>query len=437
MLPKGEDWYLVMKRQRQIHRAAFIFILSLAMPVFPGPVRSPDRTAAGIRFYAEVTIAATGDIMVHSPQFKAQYQQKTGVYDFTNNFRFIKPYLLQADLALANLETTFGGEAIGYSGFPRFNTPDSLADALKDAGFGLIVTANNHTFDTGSNGVLRTIDVLRERGLQVIGTRKPEEEKSYIVKEINGIRIGFSAYTFETPRVSGKKTLNGIIIPPEHADLIDSFSYHNLEKEMLKIKGRIETMREEGAEFIVFYLHWGEEYQREPNRTQRKIASILANYGVDLIFGSHPHVLQPIEYVWSDDGSKAALVFFSLGNFLSNQRYELLKKEYTEDGAIVYVEIKKDLHTGGVFIANLTYLPTWVHKYAQKGRLVYEILPLNDTLGNFEYYNLLTGESIRRAVNSKRNTVNLLKKPPLPVEQRSRALSTAGTEDSEMTKPNR
>ena len=129
------------------------------------------------------------------------------------------------------------------------------------------------------------------------------------MKEINGIRIGFSAYTFETPRVSGKKTLNGIIIPPEHADLIDSFSYHNLEKEMLKIKGRIEAMREEGAEFIVFYLHWGEEYQREPNRTQRKIASILANYGVDLIFGSHPHVLQPIEYVWSDDG-KSLWPFF-------------------------------------------------------------------------------------------------------------------------------
>ena len=117
MLPKGEDWYLVMKRQRQIHRAAFIFILSLAMPVFPGPVRSPDRTAAGIRFYAEVTIAATGDIMVHSPQFKAQYQQKTGVYDFTNNFRFIKP-ISSGDLALANLETTFGGKPLVIRGSP-------------------------------------------------------------------------------------------------------------------------------------------------------------------------------------------------------------------------------------------------------------------------------------------------------------------------------
>ena len=336
------------KQQRQIHKrvSIFIFILilifilirgllipGLAMPVFSGPDNALERTAAGIPVYARVTIAAVGDVMVHSPQFKAQYQRETGLYDFTNNFRFIKPYLLQPDLALANLETTFGGEALGYSGFPRFNTPDSLADALKDAGFDLIVTTNNHTLDTGMSGVFRTIDILRERGLQVIGTRKPEDEKSYIVKESNGIKIGFSAYTFETPRVSGKKTINGIVLPPEYADLIDSFSCHDLENELLKMKGRIEAMREEGAEFIVFYLHWGEEYQREPNRTQRKIATALANYGVNLIFGSHPHVLQPIEYVLSEDGSKAALVF-SLGNFLSSQRYELLKKKYTEDGPL-------------------------------------------------------------------------------------------------------
>ncbi len=437
MIPKGVGCCLAVKREKQrerdkkqIHKIAFIFMLGLALPVFPGLVNAPDRTAADLPLYSEVIIAAVGDVMVHSPQYKAQYRQETGTYDFTNNFRFIKPYLLRADLALANLETTFGGEAIGYSGFPRFNTPDSLAGALKDAGFNLIITANNHTIDTGINGVFRTIDVLRERGLQAIGTRKPEDEKSYIVKDINGIKIGFSAYTFETPRVSGKKTLNGIIVPQEYEDLIDTFSYQDLGAGLPKIKERIEALREEGAEFIVLYLHWGEEYQREPNRAQRKIASTLANYGVDLIFGSHPHVLQPIEYVQSDDGSKATLVFFSLGNFLSNQRYERLKKKYTEDGAIVYVEVKKDLHTGEVFIAGFSYLPTWVHKYTKKQRLVYEILPLNDTLGNFEYYNLLTGESIRRAVNSKRNTVNLFKKPPLPVGQQARALPAAGLERS-------
>lgn len=418
------------RQKREIHKTAFIFILGLALPVLSSPVNAPDRTAVGLPAYARVIIAAVGDVMVHSPQFKAQYRQETGNYDFTNNFRFVKPYLLLADLALANLETTFGGESLGYSGFPRFNTPDSLADALKDAGFDLIVTANNHTFDTGSDGVFRTIDILRERGLQPIGTRKPEDGKSYIVIESNGIKIGFSAYTFETPRISGKKTINGIIVPREHEDLIDSFSEQDLAAGLPKLKERIEAMRAEGAEFLVFYLHWGEEYQREPNRVQREIASILANYGVNLIFGSHPHVLQSVEYVWSGDGSKATLVFFSLGNFLSNQRYERLKKKYTEDGVIVYVEVKKELHTGKVFIAGLSYLPTWVHKYTKKERLVFEILPLNDTLGNFTYYNLVTGESIRRAVNSKRNTVNLLKKPPLPPDRQTQALPAAGTEDS-------
>lgn len=401
------------------------------MLVFPGLLTAPDRTAVDLPLYAKVRIAAVGDIMVHSPQFRAQYRHETGRYDFTNNFRFVKTYLLHADVALANLETTFGGDTIKYSGFPRFNTPDSLADALKEAGFDIISTANNHTFDTGINGVLRTIDVLRERGLQVIGTRKPEEEQSYIVKDINGIKIGFTAYTFETLRVSGKKTINGIIVPSEYEGLIDSFSYRNLDNEMLKIKKRIKAMREEGAEFIVLYLHWGEEYQREPNGIQRRIAGILANYGVDLIFGSHPHVLQPIEYVCSDDGSKATLVFFSLGNFLSNQRYELLKRKYTEDGAVAYVEIKKDLHTGDIFIANLSYLPTWVHRYMKEQRRVYEILPLNDTLVNHEYFDLTTGENIRRAINSKRNTVNLFKKPPLPVQKRVQALPSTGDDSFE------
>jgi poly-gamma-glutamate capsule biosynthesis protein CapA/YwtB (metallophosphatase superfamily) len=442
MTRKGAGGDLAVKRQRQrckrISIFFFIFILIILILaqglLTPGPVNAWKETAAGAPAYARVTIAAAGDVMVHSPQFKAQYQRETGLYDFTNNFRFVKPYLLQVDLALANLETTFGGEALGYSGFPRFNTPDSLADALKDAGFDLIVTANNHTLDTGMSGVFRTIDVLRERGLEVIGTRKPEDEKSYIVKKSNGIKIGFSAYTFETPRVSGKKTINGIAVPPKYTDLIDSFSYQNLTDELLKMKKRIDAMREEGAEFIVFYLHWGEEYQREPNGTQRKIATALVNYGVDLIFGSHPHVLQPVEYVRSEDGTKGALVFFSLGNFLSNQRYELLKKKYTEDGVIAYVEVKKDLRTDEVFIAGLSYLPTWVHKYTEKQRLVYEILPLNDTMFNFEYYNLLAKESIRRAVNSKRNTVNLLKKPPLPVARQPQAppadAGHSGMEDS-------
>lgn len=420
-----------MRRQIQVHRTALVLILCLAMLVFPGLLTAPDRTAVDLPLYAKVRIAAVGDIMVHSPQFRAQYRHETGRYDFTNNFRFVKTYLLHADVALANLETTFGGDTIKYSGFPRFNTPDSLADALKEAGFDIISTANNHTFDTGINGVLRTIDVLRERGLQVIGTRKPEEEQSYIVKDINGIKIGFTAYTFETLRVSGKKTINGIIVPSEYEGLIDSFSYRNLDNEMLKIKKRIKAMREEGAEFIVLYLHWGEEYQREPNGIQRRIAGILANYGVDLIFGSHPHVLQPIEYVCSDDGSKATLVFFSLGNFLSNQRYELLKRKYTEDGAVAYVEIKKDLHTGDIFIANLSYLPTWVHRYMKEQRRVYEILPLNDTLVNHEYFDLTTGENIRRAINSKRNTVNLFKKPPLPVQKRVQALPSTGDDSFE------
>lgn len=393
-------------------RIIITLIIGPAMLVFSGLLIAPDRAAVNLPLFTTVQIAAVGDIMVHSPQLRAQYHHETRRYDFTNNFRFVKPYLLHADIALANLETTFGGDALGHSGYPRFNTPDSLADALKDAGFDIIVTANNHTVDTGMGGMFRTIDVLQDRGLQVIGTKKSQEKESFLVKEINGIKIGFSAFTYETPRVSGKKTINCIVVPPEYEDLIDSFSYQNLKEEMLKVKERIEVMRERGAEFIVLYLHWGDEYQRQPNTTQRKIAGLLADYGANLILGSHPHVLQPMEFIRSQNGNHAALVVFSLGNFISNQRAEFSATAYTEDGAIVYVEIKKDLQTGDVFPGKISYVPTWVHKYWEKNRLVFEILPLDDALANPEAYNLNSEANIRRAADSKNNTAGLFKNSP-------------------------
>lgn len=396
---------------RQMLRIIITLFIGPAILVFPGLLNAPDRAAADLPLFTKVQIAAVGDIMVHSPQLRAQYNPKTNRYDFTNNFRFVKPYILHADIALANLETTFGGDAVEYSGYPRFNTPDSLADALKDVGFDIIVTAHNHTVDTGIAGMFRTIDVLQERELQVIGTKKSQEE-SFIVKEIKGIKIGFSAFTYETPRVLGKKTINYIIVPPEYEDLIDSFSYQNLEEEMLKVKERIKVMRDEGAEFIVLYLHWGDEYQRQPNAAQRKIAGLLADYGVNLILGSHPHVLQPIEFIRSKNGNHVTLVVFSLGNFISNQRAEFSTTTYTEDGVIVYVEIKKDLQTGDVFPDKISYVPTWVHKYMEKNRLVFEILPLDDVLVNPEDYNLSSEANIRRAANSKNNTADLFRNSP-------------------------
>lgn len=352
-------------------------------------------------------ITAVGDIMVHGPQLKAQWNEQAKTHNFDNNFQFVKEYIQHADLALCNLETTFGGKERGYSSFPMFNSPDSLADALRGAGFRCVSTANNHTLDTGLAGVLRTLDVLEEKKMAAFGTRRNTSESSFQILEHKGIKIGLTAFTYETSPWGEFKTLNAIKIPKEAEALIDSFSYESLPQELEKLKRRIQQMKAEGAELVIFYLHWGNEYELEPNPVQRQIAHYLAEEGADIIFGSHPHVLQPMEFIQT--GEKETLVVYSLGNFLSNQRYEILKNRHTEDGIIVNVLLRKDPGNVPLKIEGVTYIPTWIHRYTKGQKLVFEILPLPAALEKPDAYNLtMAKDSLWRAENSLKNTIGTM-----------------------------
>ena len=408
-------------KNKEIYIGLLIFFLLFYIGLYP--FEETDTTFQDIpetegAFIEEVAledapvflkITAVGDIMVHGPQLRAQWNERTKTHDFHNNFQFVTDHLQQADLALCNLETTFGGEDRGYTSFPMFNSPDSLADALKAAGFHGASTTNNHTLDTGVPGMLRTLDVLREKGIQTVGTRKDPSEDAFQVIERKGIKIGLTAYTYETPLWGTFKTINAIKIPKEAEALIDTFGYGSLEHDLEKMKERIQQMRAAGAEVIVFYLHWGNEYEREPNTLQRQIASYLAEQGVDIIFGSHPHVLQSIEYIQTPD--KETLVVYSMGNFLSNQRYEILKNRYTEDGMIVNIHLRKNTSDSPVAIEAVTYIPTWIHRYTKEKKLVYEILPLPMALEQPEKYNLSAAkDSLWRAENSLKNTVTMMEK---------------------------
>jgi poly-gamma-glutamate capsule biosynthesis protein CapA/YwtB (metallophosphatase superfamily) len=358
--------------------------------------------------YEEIRISAVGDILVHETQLRSQYDHEKKEYDFTNNFKFVKPYISSADIAIANLETTLAGSRRKYTGYPVFNSPDAIADALKEAGFDIITTANNHIIDSGAEGVIRTGEVLRSKGFDVIGTKKNKDDKGYVVKEIKGIKIALTNYTFETARKDGVKTLNSIPVPKEVEPLIDTFNYGTLSSDLAGMRKRIDRMRGEGADIIVFCMHWGDEYQRHPNNLQRKIAQELSNFGVDIIIGGHPHVIQPIEVMESGVSNKNTLVVYSLGNFLSNQCYERLNNRYPEDGLIVNIFIRKDLKTGGVSVESVSYVPTWVHRKPKGDLFVYEILPLIDALENKTAYDLINEDSIWRAENSHASTVSLL-----------------------------
>jgi poly-gamma-glutamate capsule biosynthesis protein CapA/YwtB (metallophosphatase superfamily) len=358
--------------------------------------------------YDEASIVAVGDIIVHEDQLKAQLNALTGEYNFNNNFKYVKDHIKAADIAIANLETTLAGEKHKYTGYPRFNSPSSLVDAAKECGFDILSTVNNHTIDSGSLGVFSTIAEVQKRNIKVVGTRESLSRKPYILEEVKGIKVGIISYSYETPRKDKSKTLNALEIPSDVVNLLNTFSYEYIKEDLSKIKAQIDEMKSQGAEAIIFIIHWGNEFERKANIHQKSIANELCDYGVDVILGSHPHVIQPIEFITSKKTGKKSLVAYSMGNFISNQQYERTNNRYTEDGLIVNVQIRRNKESKEITIREVSYIPTWVHKYSDNNKLVYEIVPLTDALGSKEQYNLSGEVEVWRAENSQKSTRALM-----------------------------
>ncbi|MBZ6005998.1 CapA family protein [Paraclostridium bifermentans] len=355
------------------------FIMSfLAVNIFKGKVFEINATkiANDHSSMKNVTISAIGDIMAHDDQLKAQFDKDTNTYSFDNNFRYVKPYIANSDLAIGNLETTLAGPKAKYSSFPKFNSPDELADAIKNSGVDIVSTINNHTYDRGSDGVYRTIDVLNSKDIEHVGTQKNDEDENFLIKDIDGVKLGITAYSYG--QVYGSTTaLNGLNIDYNDLNNLNIFNSSYVDIAFNEIKDTLDVMNNKETDLQAVILHWGDEYTRQPNKFQKELAKKLCDYGVDIIIGSHPHMVQPIEMIKSDENDNETLVIYSLGNFLSNQRNEILNKKYTEDGVIVNIGVNKNLNTGETKISNVEYIPTWVNKYNNKnGKLTYEIIPL-------------------------------------------------------------
>lgn len=248
-------------------------------------------------------LAVVGDIMVHDYQYNEAYDPATGTYDFMHNFQDVKKYFAGNDLVIGNLELTFGGPDRPYSSFPCFNTPDSFLDAVQDAGFNLLTTANNHCMDTGQAGLIRTLDKLDEAGIQHFGTYRSQEERDTIFyKEVNGIRFAFLSYTYGT---------NGIPVPEDYlVNLMDSDTMVSDIREARK-----------NADVVVVMPHMGNEYETYPRDIFVEWADLMFDAGADIILASHPHVLQKMEYRTLDhgDGAHDGFIIYSLGNFISSQ----------------------------------------------------------------------------------------------------------------------
>jgi poly-gamma-glutamate synthesis protein (capsule biosynthesis protein) len=318
-----------------------------------------DSITEEVKIPDDVTInlAVIGDIMCHNTQYNDAYQN--GTYDFSYVFDDIKEELQSADITVGNLETTFAGSDRGYSSYPNFNTPESLAWNLKDVGFDLVSTANNHSLDTGYSGLESTINYLDQAGLAHTGTYKSQEEQNKTtILEVKGLKIAFLSFTYGT---------NGISIPSGKEYCINLISEDF-------IKDRLNAAKEENPDIICVFMHWGEEYETTPNQEQQNLAKLLFENGANIILGSHPHVLQKME------NTEEGFVIYSLGNFVSGQ-----VKTGTRDSIILNLTVTKK-GTGEVIVDSANYTPIYTYKSGASFHQ-YKILNIKKAIDNYNIGN--------------------------------------------------
>ncbi|MCX6328561.1 MAG: CapA family protein [Bacteroidia bacterium] len=291
-----------------------------------------------------------GDIMGHDTQIWAAENTATHTYDYNEVFSYIKPVISEADVAIANFEVTLAGPP--YKGYPQFSSPAAFAVACRNAGIDYLVTANNHAVDRGKNGIIGTIERLDSIGMPHTGTffdQKAKENLQPLIIRKNGISVALLNYTYGT---------NGINVPkPVIINMLDK---NLVTSDIVKAKSL-------NPDVVLLFLHWGTEYDTIPSQSQIDLAEYFFSQGVDLIIGSHPHVLQKM--VWYKERNKA--VVFSLGNFVSNQR-----KPKTDGGSMVRIELAKNGNT--VTITDAGYYLTWVYTPLVKYRLRFFILPCSE-----------------------------------------------------------
>ena len=349
-----------------------LLVIGLLLAVVVSRVYTPTELPQEEKFirepsYQYITLVSVGDIMMHNTQIADGYEAATDSYQFDHFFSDISPYWEDADFVVGNLETVLAGEAERFTGYPMFNSPDELAEALVKAGFDLVSTANNHSLDRFERGLRRTLDVLDEAGLIFTGTARSEEERKAVpIVDIEGIKCAFLAYTYGT---------NGIPIPRGHEYLVNMI-------DAPLMKGDIARVREQGAEVIVVSPHFGREYRSSPDAYQIQTVNTLVKAGADVILGSHPHVLQPFEFVEAKTGegtTNKAAVLYSQGNFISAQ-----KGLERETSALFFITIEKELWEQEIQVTNIEYLPIYTHKYREGGKLRYRVVPIEASLALYE-----------------------------------------------------
>lgn len=312
------------------------------------------------------TITALGDSLCHNTQYWDAYNKESGEYDFSYVYEDIQSYTKTSDITIGSLETTFAGEERGYSNYPTFNTPDSLATALKNIGVDIISLAGNHALDYGYTGLCRTIDVLDNAGISHLGTYKTaEDQEKILIQNVKGLNIAFINYTYGT---------NGIPVPSGK-----DFCVNLIDKNL--IKKQIDQAKSQNVDIIIACMHWGTEYRTTANSEQEELANFLFENGVDIILGNHPHVLEPMEkrnITLPDGTKKEVFVVYALGNFTADQRDEI-----TRDSAILNLTITKN-SDNKISIDKVNYVPIYMYKNSNSSLHKFKILDIEKTINEYD-----------------------------------------------------
>ena len=310
----------------------------------------------------EITITCWGDYMNHITQIR---QAKATNYDFTDSFAAIKDIVGKSDLSIVNLETTIAKDTSDMSGYPEFATHENVIKAFKETGFDVISTANNHAYDRRLKGIDRTIDVIEKYGLKRTGTFKENESTNPLIVDVKGIKVGFFSYS---QMLNGYEKLMLNSGRDTAVNLID----------MDKIKKDVDYLKENHADVIMCYMHWGEEYSDYPNSYQKNTFKKLADMGVDLVIGSHPHTIQKSEVI--EKNGKKSYCVYSLGNLVSDQRESYGQSYGVEIG--VYSDIKIEKIGDKTTVKSFENKPYYVDKYTDSVTTRYVVVPVKQVLNS-------------------------------------------------------
>ncbi|SFM27196.1 poly-gamma-glutamate synthesis protein (capsule biosynthesis protein) [Gracilibacillus orientalis] len=290
-------------------------------------------------------LGATGDILLHLRLIE-KAKQENDQFNFTPQMENVRDLFNETDLNIVNQESIIGGEKIGYSDFPKFNSPAEISDTLKEFGVDMVTIANNHTLDKGEEGIYESIKNWEKSNLPYVGAYKSEEDFNTLrVIHKNGLRIGFVSIT---------KRMAGVKVPQGKPWIIDSFDNANVVKICKRLR-KIKTRKL--VDVLIVSCHFGKEYHFIPTADQQEISKSIADAGADVILGHHPHVLQPMEYLFDSRGWDT-FVAYSLGNFFSGQ-----KGVFRQIGGFLNIGIEKPDDNSPIKFTDPTFTLTFTDMY--------------------------------------------------------------------------